>query len=99
MIKRIPMRGGDEYDGLTKSRKFHLWETGRHSFTFVTGDDRVTALDSLTDLIESLLDIHHEIVKTTDDDMPYSYKVEGGVTHTNIKTHTYIKTQPRVWNE
>ena len=75
------------------------WETGRHSFTFVTGDDRVTALDSLTDLIESLLDIHHEIVKTTDDEMPYSYKVEGGVTHTNIKTHTYIKTLPRVWNE
>jgi hypothetical protein len=24
--KRIPMKGGDEYDGLTKARKFLLWK-------------------------------------------------------------------------
>ena len=24
MTKRIPMKGGDEYDGLTKARKFFL---------------------------------------------------------------------------
>ena len=29
MGKRIPMKGGDEYDGLTKSRKFHLWKSGQ----------------------------------------------------------------------
>jgi len=27
--KRIPLRGGDEYDGLTKARKFHLWQRGQ----------------------------------------------------------------------
>jgi hypothetical protein len=26
MTKRIPMKGGDEYDGLTKARKFLLWK-------------------------------------------------------------------------
>lgn len=29
MTKRIPMKGGDEYDGLTKARKFYLWKTGK----------------------------------------------------------------------
>jgi hypothetical protein len=29
MTKRIPMRGGDEYDGLTKARKFLLWKSGQ----------------------------------------------------------------------
>ena len=29
MNKRIPIKGGDEYDGLTKSRKFHLWKAGQ----------------------------------------------------------------------
>tara|TARA_R110000803_G_scaffold95071_2_gene162827 strand:- start:222 stop:365 length:144 start_codon:yes stop_codon:yes gene_type:complete len=23
------MKGGDEYDGLTKARKFHLWKAGQ----------------------------------------------------------------------
>jgi hypothetical protein len=27
MTKRIPMRGGDEYDGLTKARRFLLWKS------------------------------------------------------------------------
>jgi hypothetical protein len=26
MTKRIPMKGGDEYDGLTKARKFYAME-------------------------------------------------------------------------
>ena len=29
MNKRIPMKGGDEYDALTKARKFHLWKSGQ----------------------------------------------------------------------
>ena len=30
MTKRIRMKGGDEYDGLTRrSRKFHLWKAGQ----------------------------------------------------------------------
>ena len=29
MTKRIPMRGGDEYDGLTKARRFLLWKRGQ----------------------------------------------------------------------
>jgi hypothetical protein len=29
MTKRIPMKGGDEYDGLTKARRFHIWKSGQ----------------------------------------------------------------------
>ena len=29
MTKRIPMKGGDEYDGLTKARRFLLWKRGQ----------------------------------------------------------------------
>jgi len=29
MTKRIPMKGGDEHDALTKARKFHLWKGRR----------------------------------------------------------------------
>ena len=29
MSKRIPMKSGDEYDGLTKARKFYLWKRGQ----------------------------------------------------------------------
>ena len=29
MNKRIPMKGGDEYDGLTKGRRFLHWKTGQ----------------------------------------------------------------------
>ena len=29
MTKRIPLKGGDEYDALTKARKFHLWNVGQ----------------------------------------------------------------------
>jgi hypothetical protein len=27
MTKRIPMKGGGEYDGLTKARRFHIMES------------------------------------------------------------------------
>jgi hypothetical protein len=27
MTKRIPMKGGGEYDGLTKARKFFIWKS------------------------------------------------------------------------
>ena len=29
MNKRIPMKGGDEYDALSKSRKFLRWKSGQ----------------------------------------------------------------------
>ena len=29
MTKRIPLRGGDEYDGLTSARKFYMWKHGQ----------------------------------------------------------------------
>ena len=29
MSEKIPMKGGDEYDALTKARKFHLWKAGQ----------------------------------------------------------------------
>ena len=29
MTKRIRMKGGDEYDGLTKARKFYTWKAGQ----------------------------------------------------------------------
>ena len=29
MTKRIPLRGGDEYDGLTSARKFYMWKRGQ----------------------------------------------------------------------
>jgi hypothetical protein len=29
MTERMPMKGGDEYDGLTKARKFLLWKSGQ----------------------------------------------------------------------
>ena len=29
MNKRIPLKSGDEYDALTKERKFFLWKAGQ----------------------------------------------------------------------
>jgi len=29
MSEKIPMKGGDEYDALTKARKFFLWKAGQ----------------------------------------------------------------------
>ena len=29
MTNKIPLKGGDEYDGLTKARKFFHWKSGQ----------------------------------------------------------------------
>jgi len=29
LMSRIPMKGGDEYDGLTNSRKYYNWSKGQ----------------------------------------------------------------------
>jgi hypothetical protein len=29
MANKIPLKGGDEYDGLTKARKFYHWKAGQ----------------------------------------------------------------------
>jgi hypothetical protein len=29
MSNKIPLKGGDEYDGLTKARKFYHWQSGQ----------------------------------------------------------------------
>lgn len=65
------------------------WETEEHSFTFDTGGSRITALDSLGDLIGSLQDLYAHIEETTSYhssfDMPRYYKVRGGYRTTNIE--------------
>lgn len=63
------------------------WDTETHKFTFVTGGDALTALDSLNDLIESLKDLYKEIASggIYNDDLPMEIKVEGGQLWTDIK--------------
>ena len=29
LMSKIPMKGGDEYDGLTKARKYYNWSKGQ----------------------------------------------------------------------
>jgi hypothetical protein len=62
------------------------WETERHSFTFQTGGDRLTALDSLGDLMKSLDGLYKHLLNNYDhgDDVPESIKVRGGCCHTDI---------------
>ena len=64
------------------------WDTETHKFTFVTGGDALTALDSLNDLIESLKDLYKEIASggIYNDDLPMEIKVEGGQLWTDIKS-------------
>lgn len=63
------------------------WDTETHKFTFVTGGDALTALDSLNDLIGSLKDLYKEIASggIYNDDLPMEIKVEGGQLWTDIK--------------
>jgi hypothetical protein len=65
------------------------WEKEEHSFTFDTGGNKITALDSLGDLINSLQDLYAHIHDTTSYgssfDMPRYYKVRGGYDYTNIE--------------
>jgi hypothetical protein len=64
------------------------WEMETHKFTFVTGGDSLTALDSLGDLIGSLKDLYKEIAEggIYNDDLPMEIKVEGGQLWTDIKS-------------
>jgi len=64
------------------------WEMETHKFTFVTGGDALTALDSLGDLIGSLKDLYKEIAEggIYNDDLPMEIKVEGGQLWTDIKS-------------
>ena len=64
------------------------WDTETHKFTFVTGGDALTALDSLNYLIESLKDLYKEIASggIYNDDLPMEIKVEGGQLWTDIKS-------------
>ena len=64
------------------------WEMETHKFTFVTGGDALTALDSLGDLIGSLEDLYKEIAEggIYNNDLPMEIKVEGGQLWTDIKS-------------
>ena len=64
------------------------WEMETHKFTFVTGGDALTALDSLGDLIGSLKDLYKEIAEggIYNNDLPMEIKVEGGQLWTDIKS-------------
>jgi len=69
------------------------WETEHHTFTFITGDSRLEALDSLGDLIGSLKRLKLKILEDDckpDDEMPRSYKVHGGCMHTTITAEIEI---------
>lgn len=62
------------------------WEDETHTFTFVTGGDSLTALDSLGDLLGSLEDLYKRIRDDSEtvSKIPYLYKVKGSQSHTKI---------------
>ena len=63
------------------------WEVEEHKFTFVTGGDSLTALDSLNDLIGSLKDLYTHIQKEVsyNKTLPMEIKVSGSQMHTAFK--------------
>jgi hypothetical protein len=63
------------------------WGMETHKFTFVTGGDPLTALDSLGDLIGSLQDLYKEIANggIYNDNLPMEIKVKGGQSWTDIE--------------
>jgi len=71
---------------MIKNCKFD-WDMEEHKFTFVTGGDALTALDSLGDLIGSLEDLYKKIAKggVYEDDLPMEIKVKGGQGWTEIQ--------------
>lgn len=75
------------------------WETEEHSFTFNTGGSKISALDSLGDLIGSLNDLYQYIREDTsydpNQDIPMYIKVRGGFNHTVIDGKLYEKPEPR----
>ena len=70
------------------------WETEHHTFTFITGGNRLVALDSLGDLIGSLQELKQKILtddyRKSDDRMPRAYNVHGGCAHTTITAEIEI---------
>jgi len=63
------------------------WEDEIHTFTFVTGGDIVTALDSLSDLMGSLDVLYKELLSEGEinGDISAEYKVKGSYGYTKIK--------------
>ncbi len=55
------------------------WETERHTFTFVTCQNKLVALDMLGDFIGSLKDLYCHILENDSfgDDMPSTLKIKG----------------------
>ena len=70
---------------LLKDCKFDL-VTEYHRFTFVTGGDKLTALDALGDLIGSLKDLQEYLTEGTTygESLPPTLKVKGSHTFTAI---------------
>ena len=62
------------------------WEDETHTFTFVTGGDSLTALDSLGDLLGSLEDLYKKIRDDSETwgEIPYKYRVKGSQSYTKI---------------
>lgn len=62
------------------------WEDETHTFTFVTGGDSLTALDSLGDLLGSLEDLYKRIRDDSETwgEIPYKYRVKGSQSYTKI---------------
>jgi hypothetical protein len=63
------------------------WENEVHTFTFVTGGDIVTALDSLSDLMGSLDVLYKELLSEGEinGDISAEYKVKGSYGYTKVK--------------
>ena len=70
---------------ILKDCKFDL-ETECHSFTFVTGGDKLTALDTLGDLMGTLRDLREYLTEETTygECLPPTLKVKGGFNFTAI---------------
>jgi hypothetical protein len=62
------------------------WVTESHSFTFVTGGDYISSLDSLGDFIGSLKDLYCYILDNYDhgDALPYELKIRGNLSDTFV---------------
>lgn len=68
-----------------KQCKFNLADE-THSFTFVTGGDKITALDTLKDLMKTLEDLYEHLNEGSDysGDIPYEIQVDGCFVSTAI---------------
>ena len=63
------------------------WDEEMHSFTFVTGGDSMTALDSLKDLMGSLNKLYAHIIEQggINGELPDEIKVVGGCNWTQVE--------------